>query len=60
MASAALSRCGLDPAVLSHGDLRLLLNRPSAGGVGQPTPDGRRPQPGAGIEDPSGNPIELF
>jgi catechol 2,3-dioxygenase-like lactoylglutathione lyase family enzyme len=78
--------------------LRLLLNRPGAGGAGQPTSDGRRPQPGgwnriqievsnlgrevealreAGasfrndivtgrggsqilLEDPSGNPIELF
>jgi catechol 2,3-dioxygenase-like lactoylglutathione lyase family enzyme len=33
-------------AVLSRGDLRLLLNRPGAGGAGQPTPDGRRPEPG--------------
>ncbi|HKO26461.1 MAG TPA: VOC family protein [Solirubrobacteraceae bacterium] len=85
-------------AVLSRGDLRLLLNRPGAGGAGRPMPDGRRPQPGgwnrfqievsdlereveslrhAGarfrneivtgrggsqilLEDPSGNPIELF
>jgi catechol 2,3-dioxygenase-like lactoylglutathione lyase family enzyme len=85
-------------AVLSRGNLRLLLNRPGAGGAGQPTPDGRRPQPGgwnriqievsdlerevealreAGasfrndivtgrggnqtlLDDPSGNPIELF
>jgi catechol 2,3-dioxygenase-like lactoylglutathione lyase family enzyme len=85
-------------AVLSRGDLRLLLNRPGAGGAGQPMPDGRLPQPGgwnriqievsnlerevdalreAGatfrndivtgrggsqtlLEDPSGNPIELF
>jgi catechol 2,3-dioxygenase-like lactoylglutathione lyase family enzyme len=85
-------------AVLSRGDLRLLLNRPGAGGAGQATPDGRRPQPGgwnriqievsnlerevaslreggasfrndivAGrggsqilLDDPSGNPIELF
>jgi catechol 2,3-dioxygenase-like lactoylglutathione lyase family enzyme/quercetin dioxygenase-like cupin family protein len=85
-------------AMLSRGDLRLLLNRPGAGGAGQPMPDGRRPQPGgwnriqievsnlerevqalrqAGarfrsdivtgrggsqilLEDPSGNPIELF
>ena len=85
-------------AVLSRGDLRLLLNRPGAGGAGQPMPDGRRPEPGgwnriqievsdlerevealleAGaifrndivtgpggsqilLEDPSGNPIELF
>ena len=85
-------------ALLSRGALRLLLNRPGAGGAGQPTPDGRRPEPGgwnriqievtdlereveslrragahfrneivAGrggsqilLEDPSGNPIELF
>ena len=33
-------------AVLSRGDLRLLLNRPGAGGAGQPMPDGRRPAPG--------------
>ena len=33
-------------AVLSRGDLRLLLNRPGAGGAGQPMPDGRLPQPG--------------
>ena len=85
-------------AVLSRGNLRLLLNRPGAGGAGQPMPDGRLPAPGgwnriqievsdlerevealreAGasfrndivtgqggsqilLEDPSGNPIELF
>jgi catechol 2,3-dioxygenase-like lactoylglutathione lyase family enzyme len=86
-------------AVLSRGDLRLLLNVPSGpGGATQPTPDGRRPEPGgwnriqievddledearamrdAGarfrnemvtgrggkqilLDDPSGNPIELF
>jgi catechol 2,3-dioxygenase-like lactoylglutathione lyase family enzyme len=85
-------------AMLSRGDLRLLLNQPGAGGAGQPMPDGRRPTPGgwnriqievsnlerevdalreAGVsfrndivtgqggsqillEDPSGNPIELF
>jgi catechol 2,3-dioxygenase-like lactoylglutathione lyase family enzyme len=85
-------------AVLSRGNLRVLLNRPGAGGAGQPMPDGRRPEPGgwnrfqievsdlqgevealreAGasfrndivtgqggsqilLEDPSGNPIELF
>jgi catechol 2,3-dioxygenase-like lactoylglutathione lyase family enzyme len=33
-------------AALSRGDLRLLLNQPGAGGAGQPTPDGRRPEPG--------------
>jgi catechol 2,3-dioxygenase-like lactoylglutathione lyase family enzyme len=85
-------------AVLSRGDLRLLLNAPGAGGAGQATPDGRKPEPGgwnrfqlevqdlAGevermrdggarfrndivvgrggkqilLEDPSGNPVELF
>ena len=85
-------------AVLSRGDLRVLLNEPGAGGAGQPMPDGREPEPGgwnriqlevddlagevgairdAGarfrneivegrggkqilLEDPSGNPIELF
>jgi catechol 2,3-dioxygenase-like lactoylglutathione lyase family enzyme len=85
-------------AVLSHDDLRLLINAPGAGGAGQPMPDGRRPEPGgwnriqlevddlasrveslrtAGVhfrneivtgqggnqilvEDPAGNPIELF
>jgi catechol 2,3-dioxygenase-like lactoylglutathione lyase family enzyme len=33
-------------AMLSRGDLSLLLNRPGAGGAGQPMPDGRRPQSG--------------
>ena len=85
-------------AQVSHGALRLLLNRPGAGGAGQAMPDGRVPAPGgwnriqfevedlpalveqikaAGwrfrneivqgnggaqilLEDPSGNPIELF
>lgn len=85
-------------AMLSRGDLRLLLNAPGAGGAGQSMPDGRRPEPGgwnriqlvfedlasevqklrdAGahfrndivtgrggnqilLEDPAGNPIELF
>lgn len=85
-------------ARLAHGDLRLLLNQPGAGGAGQAMADGTRPAPGgwnriqitvadiesvvktltaAGhrfrsgvvqgnggkqvlIEDPSGNPIELF
>jgi catechol 2,3-dioxygenase-like lactoylglutathione lyase family enzyme len=85
-------------AVLSRGDLRLLLNALGAGGAGQAMPDGRRPEPGgwnriqlevrdlagevermrdAGarfrneivsgrggkqilLEDPSGNPVELF
>ena len=85
-------------AVLSRGDLRLLLNESGTGGAGQPMPDGREPEPGgwnriqlevddlagevevlreAGahfrneivggrggkqilLEDPSGNPIELF
>jgi len=86
-------------AILSRGDLRLLLSAPSAeGGGGQTLSDGRRPEPGGWnrislevtglaaeverlraasvhcrsevvygiggnqilIEDPSGNPIELF
>jgi len=85
-------------AMLSRGDLTLLLNRPGAGGAGQAMPDGQLPAPGgwnrfqveiedlaatverlkgagcrfrneivagnAGqqilLEDPSGNPIELF
>ncbi|MGI8911747.1 MAG: VOC family protein [Rubrobacteraceae bacterium] len=85
-------------AVLSRGNLRLLLSIPGAGGAGQSMPDGRRPEPGgwnriqlevddlAGeveslrdtgthfrneivegrggkqilLEDPSGNPVELF
>lgn len=33
-------------AALSHGDLRLLLNRPGAGGAGQAMPDGSVPAPG--------------
>jgi catechol 2,3-dioxygenase-like lactoylglutathione lyase family enzyme len=86
-------------AMLSHGDLRLVLSAPSAaGGGGQAMPDGTNPEPGgwnrfmlevtdleatvealreAGgrfrndivkgvggmqilLEDPAGNPIELF
>lgn len=84
--------------MLSHDDLRLLLNAPGAGGAGQAMPDGALPSPGgwnrirvdvhdlarevrklqkAGahfridivtgqggsqilVEDPAGNPIELF
>jgi catechol 2,3-dioxygenase-like lactoylglutathione lyase family enzyme len=91
-------RPGPDFAVLSRGHLRLLLNRPGAGGAGRAMPDGRRPRSGgwnriqlevsnlerevgalreAGasfrneivtgrggsqilLEDPAGNPIELF
>ncbi len=33
-------------ASLSRGDLRLLLNRPGAGGAGQAMPDGQVPTPG--------------
>ena len=33
-------------AMLSRGNLRLLLNAPGAGGAGQAMPDGRRPEPG--------------
>jgi catechol 2,3-dioxygenase-like lactoylglutathione lyase family enzyme len=86
-------------AIISRGDLRLLLSAPvGPGGGAQPMPDGRRPEPGgwnriqlevsdlaskvttlreAGVrfrndivngiggkqillDDPSGNPIELF
>ena len=86
-------------AMLSRGDLRLLLNAPNGpGGAAQPMPDGRRPEPGgwnriqlevedlagevealrsAGVgfrneivtgvggkqillDDPAGNPVELF
>lgn len=86
-------------AILTRGDLRLLLNAPNGpGGAAQPMPDGRRPEPGgwnriqlevadlagevealrnAGarfrneivtgrggkqilLDDPAGNPIELF
>lgn len=85
-------------AALSRGELRLLLNRPGAGGAGQSMPNGQVPAPGgwnriqldvvdieatvrtllaAGarfrneivtgnggkqilLEDPSGNPLELF
>jgi predicted enzyme related to lactoylglutathione lyase len=86
-------------AILSRGDLRLLLNAPDGGGAaGQPMPDGREPEPGGWnriqlevddlahevealratgarfrneiingqggkqilLDDPSGNPIELF
>jgi len=85
-------------ALLSRGGLRLLLNRPGAGGAGQPMPDGRRPEPGGWnriqievsdlehevaalravgtsfrgeivrgrggsqilLDDPAGNPVELF
>lgn len=85
-------------ASLSRGDLRLLLNRPGAGGAGQAVSSGQMPAPGGWnriqieiddldafvnrlksdgarfrneivtgnggkqilVEDPSGNPIELF
>nr|WP_209898647.1 VOC family protein [Nocardia goodfellowii] len=33
-------------AMLTRGDLRLMLNQPGAGGAGQPMPDGRLPAPG--------------
>ena len=33
-------------AMISLGDLRLMLNRPGAGGAGQKMPDGREPAPG--------------
>jgi catechol 2,3-dioxygenase-like lactoylglutathione lyase family enzyme len=33
-------------AALSRGELRLLLNKPGAGGAGQAMPDGKSPAPG--------------
>ena len=33
-------------AMLTRGDLRLLINAPGAGGAGQPAADGRPPEPG--------------
>ena len=33
-------------AILSRGDMRLLLNAPGAGAAGQVMPDGRKPEPG--------------
>ena len=33
-------------AMLSKGNLHLLLNKPGAGGAGQPMPDGATPSPG--------------
>ncbi|MBW3634433.1 MAG: VOC family protein [Chloroflexi bacterium] len=33
-------------AMVSHGDLQLLLNRPGAGGAGQAMPNGDLPAPG--------------
>jgi catechol 2,3-dioxygenase-like lactoylglutathione lyase family enzyme len=33
-------------AMLSKGNLHLLLNKPGAGGAGQPMPDGVKPAPG--------------
>jgi catechol 2,3-dioxygenase-like lactoylglutathione lyase family enzyme len=85
-------------AMLSHGDLRLVLSAPGGAGGGQAMPDGASPQPGGWnrfqlevddieatvarlrergarfrneivtgvggkqilVEDPAGNPIELF
>jgi len=36
-------------AIVSRGDLRLLLNAPTGpGGAAQPMPDGRKPEPGGG------------
>ncbi len=63
-------------AMLSRGDLRLVLSQPGGQnpGGGSTLADGRKPEPGgwnrfviqgvggnqALVEDPSGNPIELF
>ena len=55
-------------AEVVRGPLRLLLAGPNSS-AGRPTPDGRKPAPGGWvhfggqqilIDDPSGNPIELF
>ena len=43
---ASEMRGGPGFAMLSNGDLRLLLDQPAAGGAGQPMPDGRVPEPG--------------
>ena len=55
-------------AMLSHGDLRLVLSAPGGGpGGGQSMPDGTMPQPGGRnrfqleVDDiEAGNPVELF
>ncbi len=61
-------------AIVTRGNLQLVLSPPKGpGGASQPMPDGRRPEPGGWnrivggpggreilLEDPSGNPIELF
>jgi catechol 2,3-dioxygenase-like lactoylglutathione lyase family enzyme len=44
-------------AALSRGELRLLLNRPGAGGAGQSMPDGRALRPAAGTGFKSRFPI---
>lgn len=36
-------------AMLTKGNIRLLLNEPGAGGAGQSMPDGTAPPPAAGI-----------
>ena len=49
-------------ANVSLGSLHLLLSGPGASGS-RPLPDGRRQEPGGRqiqLEDPDGNPIELF
>ncbi len=54
-------------AMLARGDLRLVLSAPGGGpGGGQAMPDGTVPKPGGWnrfqlqVEDPAGNPVELF
>jgi hypothetical protein len=44
-------------AMLDRGDLRLLLNRPGAGGAGHTDDAGRLPEPGAGTGSSSGSRI---
>jgi hypothetical protein len=49
-------------ADVTRGNLRLLLSGP-ASSASRPMPDGRQPGPGGSqilLEDPAGNPIELF
>src|SRR5215472_11271706 len=48
-------------AMLSRGDLRLVLSAPGAGpGGGQAMPDGTLPQPAAGTGSPSRSPTLLL
>ncbi len=46
LGSQVARRAGPGFPSLSRGDLRLLINRPGAGGAGQSMPDGQAPVPG--------------